>query len=334
MSATLAENGIVLKLYFAKNTEPEKPEVKDVDYTVVHEYWIDGVLNASLIVRETISGKEGDIIAAESVEKKLTAGDALYAYTSASPESIVLVENAAANVITLRYDRTTGSGNDEDDDPTPTTPNGSNTPNAPEAEIPDENTPLTNLPDPEVPLENLPKTPEEVIELEEPEVPLADLPEESEQDEQEILDEETPLANVPKTGETEAAAVCRDQQTFPPKISRRTHAPRQPGGALLIGELLFAHGKQDAGFQLLWAGDRTLVFEIPLDSRAAYLVIGVLSQPSGQGVIGVANLVIRALVGDAGAKLGGLFSDIRAVLGHDSLRFHIHLLIRKFLAMI
>ena len=196
MSATLAENGIVLKLYFAKNTEPEKPGVKDVDYTVVHEYWIDGVRNASLTVRETISGKEGDIIA---------AGDALYAYTSASPESIVMVENAAANVITLRYDRTTGSGNDEDDDPTPTTPNGSNTPNAPEAEIPDENTPLTNLPDPEVPLANLPKTPEEVIELEEPEVPLTDLPEESEQDEQEILDEETPLANVPKTGDATAA---------------------------------------------------------------------------------------------------------------------------------
>ena len=185
LSATLAENGIVLKLYFAKNTEPEKPGVKDVDYTVVHEYWIDGVRNASLTVRETISGKEGDIIAAESVEKKLTAGDALYAYTSASPESIVMVENAAANVITLRYDRTTGSGNDEDDDPTPTTPNGSNTPNAPEAEIPDENTPLTNLPDPEV--------------------PLTDLPEESEQDEQEILDEETPLANVPKTGDATAA---------------------------------------------------------------------------------------------------------------------------------
>lgn len=205
LSATLAENGTVLKLYFAKNTEPEKPEVKDVDYTVVHEYWIDGVRNASLTVRETISGKEGDIIVAESVEKKLTAGDALYAYTSASPESIVLVENAAANVITLRYDRTTGSGNDQDDDPTPTTPNGSNTPNAPEAEIPDENTPLTNLPDPEVPLANLPKTPEEVIELEEPEVPLADLPEESEQDEQEILDEETPLANVPKTGDATAA---------------------------------------------------------------------------------------------------------------------------------
>lgn len=240
LSATLAENGIVLKLYFAKNTEPEKPEVKDVDYTVVHEYWIDGVRNASLTVRETISGKEGDIIVAESVEKKLTAGDALYAYTSASPESIVLVENAAANVITPRYDRTTGSGNDEDDDPTPptpptggddedgedpapvlppvtdnggdqdddptpTTPNGSNTPNAPEAEIPDENTPLANLPDPEVPLANLPKTPEEVIELEEPEVPLADLPEESEQDEQEILDEETPLANVPKTGDATAA---------------------------------------------------------------------------------------------------------------------------------
>ncbi len=213
LSETLAESGTVLKLYFNKNSEPENPEAKEVEYTVVHEYWTNGTRNDSLTLREGATGKAGDEVKAESIEKKPTAGGNSYSYTSASPESITLTEDAEG-VITLRYDRTTGGGDDdptpptpptggddddEDDDPVPTTPD------TPDEDIPEEDVPLTNLPDPEAPEADLPKTPDEVIELEDPEVPLADMPGEPEEPEIEIPEEDAPLSDVPKTGDATAA---------------------------------------------------------------------------------------------------------------------------------
>ncbi len=218
LSETLAESGTVLKLYFNKNSEPETPEAKEVEYTVVHEYWTNGTRNDSLTLREGATGKAGDEVKAESIEKKPTAGGNSYSYTSASPESITLTEDAEG-VITLRYDRTTGGGDsgDGDDDPTPPTPptGGDDddedddpvptTPNTPDEDIPEEDVPLTNLPDPEAPEADLPKTPDEVIELEDPEVPLADMPGEPEEPEIEIPEEDAPLSDVPKTGDATAA---------------------------------------------------------------------------------------------------------------------------------
>ena len=74
LSETLAESGTVLKLYFNKNSEPENPEAKEVEYTVVHEYWTNGTRNDSLTLREGATGKAGDEVKAESIEKKPTAG--------------------------------------------------------------------------------------------------------------------------------------------------------------------------------------------------------------------------------------------------------------------
>ena len=90
----------------AKGQEPSYP----VDYTVIHEYYTDGTKTSE--VSQTLSGHVGDKITAADLEKKLTdAQGNTYTYTSASADLITLTDNAAANKITLRYDRTTGGGN-------------------------------------------------------------------------------------------------------------------------------------------------------------------------------------------------------------------------------
>lgn len=90
----------------AKDEEPSYP----VEYTVVHEYYTDGTKTGE--VSQTLSGYVGNEIKAADLEKKLTDDQGnTYTYTSASADSITLTDNAAANVITLYYDRTTGGGN-------------------------------------------------------------------------------------------------------------------------------------------------------------------------------------------------------------------------------
>ena len=89
-----------------KGEQPGYP----VDYTVIHEYYTDGTKTGE--VSQPLSGHVGDKVNAADLKKQLTdAQGNTYSYTSASAESIILTEDAAANKITLRYDRTTGGGN-------------------------------------------------------------------------------------------------------------------------------------------------------------------------------------------------------------------------------
>ncbi len=80
----------------------------DVNYTVVHEYYTDGSLSGFVEVPGT--GKVGDVITAESIEKKTTYKDNSYEYVSADKESITLGADGAYNVITLRYEGSTSIG--------------------------------------------------------------------------------------------------------------------------------------------------------------------------------------------------------------------------------
>lgn len=80
----------------------------DVNYTVVHEYYTDGSLSGFVEVPGT--GKVGDVITAESIEKKTTYEDNSYEYVSADKESITLGADGAYNVITLRYEASTSIG--------------------------------------------------------------------------------------------------------------------------------------------------------------------------------------------------------------------------------
>ena len=80
----------------------------DVNYTVVHEYYTDGSLSGFVEVPGT--GKVGDVITAESIEKKTTYEDNSYEYVSADKESITLGADGAYNVITLRYEGSTSIG--------------------------------------------------------------------------------------------------------------------------------------------------------------------------------------------------------------------------------
>ena len=89
-----------------KGEEPNYP----VEYTVVHEYYTDG--KETYETSQTLSGYVGDEINAAELEKKVTDDQGnTYTYASASPNSITLTDNATANVITLRYERTTDDGN-------------------------------------------------------------------------------------------------------------------------------------------------------------------------------------------------------------------------------
>ncbi len=153
-------------------------------YTVIHEYYTDGNRTGSTTSQNT--GKVGDVVNAADIAKVTTYEGNTYTYTSADKESMTLTAVAEDNVITLRYDRTTGGGYipptpTPDPDPDPTDPVDPPTdPTDPPTEIEDEDPPLSDLP-------------EETIDDEDP--PLSDLPEET------IDDEEPPMADAPETGD-------------------------------------------------------------------------------------------------------------------------------------
>lgn len=172
-------NVIVINMIRDYSTDPG-----DVSYTVIHEYYTDGNRTGSTTSQNT--GKVGGVVNAADIAKVTTYEGNTYTYTSADKESMTLTAVAEDNVITLRYDRTTGGGYipptpTPDPDPDPTDPVDPPTdPTDPPTEIEDEDPPLSDLP-------------EETIDDEDP--PLSDLPEET------IDDEEPPMADAPETGD-------------------------------------------------------------------------------------------------------------------------------------
>ena len=136
----------------------------EATYTVVHEYYYNGDLRGS--VTNTYSGKAGDTISADDIDKLTEYDGRNYTYRSADPETMVLTADGE-NVMTLRYTRTSGGGGgggstDPDPDPDPGT--DIEDPDVPTTELPEEPT------DPAEPVE-------EPTEIEEPDVPMAEAPE-------------------------------------------------------------------------------------------------------------------------------------------------------------
>ena len=78
-----------------------------VPYVVSHEYYCDG--EQAYASSETYAGDAGSVITAESLFKKVYAGGAEYTFSSASEDSLVLIEGED-NEIVLRYDRSSSEG--------------------------------------------------------------------------------------------------------------------------------------------------------------------------------------------------------------------------------
>lgn len=81
----------------------------DTYYVVNHTYYLDGELQGT-VTDEPVPAKVGDVVTAESIEKKTTYKDNSYEYVSADKESITLGADGAYNVITLRYEGSTSIG--------------------------------------------------------------------------------------------------------------------------------------------------------------------------------------------------------------------------------
>lgn len=77
-----------------------------VTYTVAHEYYTNDAMSGRTVVE--LTGKVGDVIKAEDIDKVTSFEGNTYTYTSASADSITLTNGE--NAIVLRYDRTTSSG--------------------------------------------------------------------------------------------------------------------------------------------------------------------------------------------------------------------------------
>ena len=140
----------------------------EATYTVVHEYYSNGNFRGS--VTNTYSGKAGDTISADDIDKLTEYDGRNYTYRSADPEAMVLAADGE-NVMTLRYTRSSGGGGgstdpkpDPDPDPDPDPGTDIEEPDVPTTELPEEPT------DPAEPVE-------EPTEIEEPEVPMAEVPE-------------------------------------------------------------------------------------------------------------------------------------------------------------
>lgn len=137
----------------------------EATYTVVHEYYSNGNFRGS--VTNTYSGKAGDTISADEIDKLTEYDGRNYTYRSADPETMVLAADGE-NVMTLRYTRTSGGGGG----------GGGSTDPAPDPD------PGTDIEEPDVPTTELPEEPtdpaepvEEPTEIEEPDVPMAEAPE-------------------------------------------------------------------------------------------------------------------------------------------------------------
>lgn len=137
----------------------------EATYTVVHEYYSNGNFAGS--TQSTYTGKVGDTVSADDIDKITSFDGRNYTYRSADPETMVLTADGE-NVMTLRYTRTSssgggGGGSSTDPDPDPGT------------DIEEPDVPTTDLPD--VPGETTDPVVEEPVEIEEPEVPMAEAPE-------------------------------------------------------------------------------------------------------------------------------------------------------------
>ena len=103
VTANATDNTIVLRYTRTVEIEPEP-----TTYTVIHEYYTNNEYDGK-VVDEEIAGKVGEGVGVTTCTWKQTYDGNGYGSPTATPSQIVLVEDAKANVITLRYDRTTST---------------------------------------------------------------------------------------------------------------------------------------------------------------------------------------------------------------------------------
>ncbi len=185
-------------------------------YKIVHEYYTNGARDSISIPDDVDSAEVGSRITVSDSMKKLTAGGNSYSYTSASAPYIILDSDASKNVIILRYDRTTGGGNEPEPTPNPTpnqepdpAPNPTPDPvtrddepgsGGTEPETSGEEPAAAEIPNQQLPLAQTPVEQPRLLEITDEQPPLARIPG-GNGALVEILDEEVPLAAVPKTGD-------------------------------------------------------------------------------------------------------------------------------------
>lgn len=87
---------VALKVEHVVNTQ--------TDYTVVHEYYTNGIKVGEIELTDCI-GNAGNIISADNINKLASYANNKYEYTSSEPSNIVLNKDGD-NKITLKYDRT------------------------------------------------------------------------------------------------------------------------------------------------------------------------------------------------------------------------------------
>lgn len=207
-----------------KYTGPETIEGAPVDlagnvtYTVVHEYYTDGILDGSTQTSFKGIDAEGNgagFVDADGI-RKVSTYDGVSGYVYDASKSIAgnfsLTNATDDNVITLRYYRTTTPAPNPDPEPEPTpnpdpepTPNPDPAPVIPESDVPlaggsagggsRERSISAEVPAVEISEENVPLADMPAVEIPEEDVPLAGMPT------VEIPEENVPLANMPKTGD-------------------------------------------------------------------------------------------------------------------------------------
>ena len=207
-----------------KYTGPETIEGAPVDlagnvtYTVVHEYYTDGILDGSTQMSFKGIDTEGNgagFVDADGI-RKVSTYDGVSGYVYDASKSIAgnfsLTNATDDNVITLRYYRTTTPSPNPDPEPEPTpnpdpepTPNPDPAPVIPEPDVPlaggsagggsRERSISVEVPAVEISEENVPLADMPAVEIPEEDVPLAGMPT------VEIPEENVPLANMPKTGD-------------------------------------------------------------------------------------------------------------------------------------
>lgn len=172
LSAALAENGTVLKLYFTKDSAPVQPSEK---ITVT---WLKGYEDDETPVIKTEQiDRNGDYSGLYPANPTRTG------YTFAGWSDPVTDADGNITITAAWTPVATPTGPSGSGSPSRPSVNPNPVPAEPDAEIPDEDVPLTGLPDEDVPMAALP---------EEAPAPAA---------ETEIADEDVPLAEVPQTGD-------------------------------------------------------------------------------------------------------------------------------------
>lgn len=103
------------------NLNSNEQEKTPTTYTVIHEYYTNGAKDGN-ISNKISNAYVGDTVNTDSIGRISSYQNNTYTFTSADLNSLTLSENSSANIITLRYDRTSTNTPNPIDPVAPVTP--------------------------------------------------------------------------------------------------------------------------------------------------------------------------------------------------------------------